>query len=85
MIYHDGQNPTLWCSIGVICFKINQFRDALDAYSHAIWRINPYIPEVWFDLGSLYRDEPSLRHHLPIQANLTPGSVTTSFHNISRS
>ncbi|KAH0838714.1 TPR-like protein [Lanmaoa asiatica] len=32
---------------------INQFRDALDAYSRAI-RINPYISEVWFDLGSLY-------------------------------
>ncbi|KAG8726272.1 Lysine-specific demethylase 6A, partial [Ceratobasidium sp. 423] len=29
------------------------FRDALDAYSLAI-RINPYISEVWFDLGSLY-------------------------------
>ncbi|KAG8972476.1 Lysine-specific demethylase 6A, partial [Tulasnella sp. 427] len=29
------------------------YRDALDAYSRAI-RINPYIPEVWFDLGSLY-------------------------------
>jgi tetratricopeptide (TPR) repeat protein len=29
------------------------FRDALDAYSRAI-RINSYISEVWFDLGSLY-------------------------------
>ena len=27
--------------------------DALNAYSHAI-RINPYISEVWLDLGSLY-------------------------------
>ncbi|KAH8792958.1 hypothetical protein DL96DRAFT_1743111 [Flagelloscypha sp. PMI_526] len=52
-VYHDGQNLTFWCSIGVLYFQINQFRDALDAYSHAI-RINPYISEVWFDLGSLY-------------------------------
>jgi glucose repression mediator protein len=39
--------------IGVLYFQIKQYRDALDAYSRAI-RINPYIPEVWFDLGSLY-------------------------------
>ncbi|KAF9652054.1 TPR-like protein [Thelephora ganbajun] len=44
-VYRDGRNPTFWCSIGVL--------DALDAYSRAI-RINPYISEVWFDLGSLY-------------------------------
>ncbi|KAG1772535.1 hypothetical protein EV702DRAFT_1246495 [Suillus placidus] len=52
-VYRDGRNPTCWCSIGALYFQINQFRDALDAYSHAI-RINPYISEVWFDLGSLY-------------------------------
>jgi len=52
-VYRDGRNPTFWCSIGVLYFQINQYRDALDAYSRAI-RINPYISEVWFDLGSLY-------------------------------
>ena len=52
-VYRDGQNPTFWCSIGVLYFQLNQFRDALDAYSRAI-RINPYISEVWFNLGSLY-------------------------------
>ncbi|KIM57902.1 hypothetical protein SCLCIDRAFT_129306, partial [Scleroderma citrinum Foug A] len=52
-VYHDGRNPTFWCSIGVLYFQINQFRDALDAYSRAIC-INPYISEVWFDLSSLY-------------------------------
>lgn len=30
-----------------------QYRDALDAYSRAI-RLNPYISEVWYDLGTLY-------------------------------
>ena len=53
-VYHDGQNPTFWCSIGILYFQINQFHDVLNAYSHAIW-INPYISEVWFNLGSLYR------------------------------
>lgn len=49
-VYRDGRNPAFWCSIGVLYFQINQYRDALDAYSRAI-RINPYISEVWFDLG----------------------------------
>ena len=52
-VYRDGRNPTFWCSIGVLYYQINQYRDALDAYSRAI-RLNPYISEVWFNLGSLY-------------------------------
>ena len=52
-VYRDGQNPTFWCCIGVLYFQINQFHDALNAYSRAI-RINLYISEAWFDLGSLY-------------------------------
>ncbi|KAG1879451.1 hypothetical protein C8R48DRAFT_668288 [Suillus tomentosus] len=52
-VYRDGRNPTFWCSIGVLYFQINQFRDTLDAYSRAI-HINPYISEIWFDLGSPY-------------------------------
>ncbi|KAJ7933681.1 hypothetical protein B0H13DRAFT_2306511 [Mycena leptocephala] len=52
-VYRNSWNPTFWCSIGVLYFQINQYRDALDAYSCAI-RINPYILEVWFDLVSLY-------------------------------
>jgi len=51
-VYRDGRNPTFWCSIGVLYYQINQYRDALDAYSRAI-RINPYISEVWYDLGTL--------------------------------
>lgn len=52
-VYRDSRNPTLWCSISVLYVQINQYCDALDAYSPAI-RINPYIPEVWYELGSLY-------------------------------
>jgi glucose repression mediator protein len=52
-VYRDGRNPTFWCSIGVLYYQINQYRDALDAYSRAI-RLNPYISEVWYDLGTLY-------------------------------
>lgn len=52
-VYRDARNPTFWCSIGVLYYQINQYRDALDAYSRAI-RLNPYISEVWYDLGTLY-------------------------------
>ncbi|KAJ7825679.1 hypothetical protein B0H13DRAFT_2374846 [Mycena leptocephala] len=52
-LFFFSRNPTFWCSIGVLYFQINKYRDALDAYSRAI-RINPYLSEVWFDLGSLY-------------------------------
>ncbi|KAK9455505.1 hypothetical protein V1511DRAFT_521248 [Dipodascopsis uninucleata] len=44
-VYRDGRNPTFWCSIGVLYYQINQYRDALDAYSRAI---------LWYDLGTLY-------------------------------
>ncbi len=57
-VYRDGKNPTFWCSIGVLYYQINQYRDALDAYSRAI-RLNPYISEVWYDLGTLV-SSPSL-------------------------
>jgi len=50
----NDRNPTFWNSIGVLYFQINQFHDALDAYLRAI-RINPYISEVWFDIGRLYK------------------------------
>jgi len=49
-VFRDGRNPTFWCSIGVLYYQINQYRDALDAYSRAI-RLNPYLSEVWYDLG----------------------------------
>jgi tetratricopeptide (TPR) repeat protein len=51
--YRDNRNPTFWCSIGVLYYQINQFSDALDAYGRAL-RLNPYISEVWYDLGTLY-------------------------------
>ena len=37
-----------------ITTSINIVICTLDAYSHAI-HINPYISEVWFDLGSFYK------------------------------
>src|SRR5690606_41169849 len=43
-VYRDPRNPTFWCSIGVLSYQINQYRDALDAYSRAI-RLNPYRSE----------------------------------------
>ncbi len=32
-VYRDGRNLTFWCSIGVLYFQINQYRDALDDQS----------------------------------------------------
>lgn len=58
-VYRDGRNPTFWCSIGVLYYQINQYRDALDAYSRAI-RLNPFISEVWYDLGTLVSRNKSL-------------------------
>lgn len=68
-VYRDGRNPTFWCSIGVLYYQINQYRDALDAYSRAI-RLNPYISEVWYDLGTLVR-LPSISHRCLSQTSLT--------------
>ena len=62
-VYRDGRNPTFWCSIGVLYYQINQYRDALDAYSRAI-RLNPYISEVWYDLGTLVNLPTSLDHEI---------------------
>ena len=59
-VYRDGRNPTFWCSIGVLYYQINQYRDALDAYSRAI-RLNPNISEVWYDLGTLVSLRPAVQ------------------------
>jgi tetratricopeptide (TPR) repeat protein len=67
-VYRDGRNPTFWCSIGVLYYQINQYRDALDAYSRAI-RLNPYISEVWYDLGTLVRLRSSCYCALSIENN----------------
>ena len=68
-VYRDGRNPTFWCSIGVLYYQINQYRDALDAYSRAI-RLNPNISEVWYDLGTLVGQQLffSLQHALIIHS-----------------
>lgn len=70
-VYRDGRNPTFWCSIGVLYYQINQYRDALDAYSRAI-RLNPYISEVWYDLGTLVRLLSTSRRLL-FKTSLTAG------------
>jgi hypothetical protein len=37
----------------VLYYQISQYSDALDAYTRAI-KLNPFISEVWYDLGTLY-------------------------------
>lgn len=43
----------MWCSLGVLFYQLNQYLDALDAYSRAI-NLNPNICEVWYNVGTLY-------------------------------
>ena len=52
-IYRDDRNPAFWNACGELYYNVNQFRDALDMYSRGI-RIDPYISELWFNLGRLY-------------------------------
>lgn len=52
-VYRDGRNAFLWCSVGILYFTINQYADALDAYSRSI-RLNPYIAGVWYNVGVLH-------------------------------
>jgi cytochrome c-type biogenesis protein CcmH/NrfG len=74
-VYRDGRNPTFWCSIGVLYYQINQYRDALDAYSRAI-RLNPYISEVWYDLGTLVR--LLLTIQWPLSSNINSTNLVTT-------
>lgn len=82
-VYRDGRNPTFWCSIGVLYYQINQYRDALDAYSRAI-RLNPYISEVWYDLGTLVSLRNSmidcLRNIADSVCSMSPATIRSMMH-----
>jgi cytochrome c-type biogenesis protein CcmH/NrfG len=52
-VFRDGRNPSFWNAVGELYYNVNQPRDAYDAYSRGI-RLNPYISELWFNLGRLY-------------------------------
>ena len=54
-VYRDGRNPTFWCSIGVLYYQINQYRDALDAYNRAN-RLKPNKYHIKYHLRKLMRD-----------------------------
>jgi cytochrome c-type biogenesis protein CcmH/NrfG len=74
-VYRDGRNPTFWCSIGVLYYQINQYRDALDAYSRAI-RLNPNISEVWYDLGTLVRCQSLVtQRHVLILCSMSRATI----------
>ena len=53
-VYRDSQNPRFWCSIGILYFRINQYRDALDAYTRAIRLAPESLPEAWYNAAILY-------------------------------
>jgi general transcriptional corepressor CYC8 len=53
-----------------------KYRDALDAYRRAI-RLNPYLSEVWYDLGTLYESCNQISDSLDAYqraAELDPGN-----------
>ena len=54
-----------------LCGFATLFYDTLDAYSRAI-RINPYISEVWFDLGNLYSKAATTKSRTPSMPMPTP-------------
>jgi len=85
-VYRDSSNPTFWCSIGVLYYQINQYRDALDAYSRAI-RLNPYLSEVWYDLGTLYESCNQLSDSLRVLAETfseTPPDLKIAVEGVAR-
>ncbi|KAH7556630.1 hypothetical protein BM1_06064 [Bipolaris maydis] len=45
--------PDVWITIGVLYFKLNQYRDSLDALARSV-RLNPQTWESWYNLGVLY-------------------------------
>ena len=48
----DARCDTLWMSVGLLYYRLNQFKDCLDAFSRSI-RLTPYKPLVWRNLGVL--------------------------------
>ena len=53
-VYRDSQNPRFWCSIGILYYRITQYRDALDAYTRAIRLAPDSLPEAWYNAAILY-------------------------------
>ena len=51
-VYIDSRCPTFWLSVGLLYYRVKQYSDCLEAFSHAI-RLNPYVPLVWRNLGVL--------------------------------
>lgn len=57
-VYRNGRDPLMWNSIAILYFTINQFKDSLDALSHAI-RLNSFLSEIWWNLAVLYETTTS--------------------------
>lgn len=50
--WRGGWCPSVWNTIAVLYFQVNQFRDSLDALARAI-RVSPRLCEPWYNLGVL--------------------------------
>lgn len=51
-LYIQSKCPSFWISFGILYWKVNQYRDSLDALNRSI-RLNPFHYEAWFNLGVL--------------------------------
>ena len=51
-VYLENRSNMLWISVGLLFFHIEQPRDCLDSFSHAL-RLRPSHPLVWRNLGLL--------------------------------
>ena len=51
-VYRDGRCTTIWLSVGLLYYQLNQYRDCLDGFARSI-KLNPSEPLVWRNLGIL--------------------------------
>ncbi|RYO84451.1 hypothetical protein DL764_009326 [Monosporascus ibericus] len=52
-IYRDSRVPSIWNTVAILYYSINQFRDCLDALVRSV-RLNPYLWAPWYNLSVLY-------------------------------
>ncbi|KAI1820856.1 hypothetical protein F4861DRAFT_545150 [Xylaria intraflava] len=52
-VYLVARSESIWNTIGIFYFRINQLRDSLDALARSI-RCNPYMWQTWLNLSVLY-------------------------------
>ena len=78
-VYRKGRVPQFWTTIGILYYKINQYRDSMDALVRSV-RLNPSITENWCNLWILVRNSLSAITNPPAYLRL-PASMTSVISN----